>query len=43
MLEAEIQGSPDFLCLGNAISALYPKESEEKGLLDAMILAIPRR
>jgi hypothetical protein len=26
----------------NALSALYPKESEEKRLLDAMLLAMPR-
>ena len=28
--------------LANALSALYPKQSEEKRLLDAMLLAIPR-
>jgi hypothetical protein len=33
---------PDFLRLANALSALYPKESEEKRLLDAMLLAMPR-
>jgi len=42
MLEAETQRSPDFLRLANALSALYPKESEEKRLLDAMLLAVPR-
>jgi putative DNA methylase len=42
MLEAETQRSPDFLRLANALSALYPKDSEEKRLLDAMLLAIPR-
>jgi len=26
----------------NALSALYPRESEEKRLLDAMLLAVPR-
>jgi hypothetical protein len=26
----------------NALSALYPKDSEEKRLLDAMLLAMPR-
>jgi len=31
-----------FLRLGNALSALYPKGSEEKRLLDAMLLAVPR-
>jgi adenine-specific DNA methylase len=34
--------SPDFLRLANALSALYPKGSEEKRLLDAMLLAVPR-
>ena len=33
---------PDFLRLSNALSALYPKGSEEKRLLDAMLLAVPR-
>jgi hypothetical protein len=42
MLEAETQRSPDFLRLANALSALYPKDSEEKRLLDAMLLAAPR-
>ena len=42
MLEAETQRSPDFLRLANALSALYPKESEEKRLLDAMLLVVPR-
>ena len=42
LLEAETQRSPDFLRLANALSALYPKECEEKRLLDAMLLAVPR-
>jgi len=42
MLEAETERSPDFLRLANALSALYPKDSEEKRLLDAMLLAVPR-
>ncbi len=42
MLEAEIQRTPDFLRLANALSALYPKDSEEKRLLDAMLLVTPR-
>jgi adenine-specific DNA methylase len=42
LLEVETQRSPDFLRLANALSALYPKESEEKRLLDAMLLAVPR-
>jgi len=42
MLQAEIDRSPDFLRLANALSALYPKDSEEKRLLDAMLLTAPR-
>jgi len=42
MLEAETQRSPDFLRLANALSALYPKDSEEKRLLDAMLLGVRR-
>ena len=42
MLEAETQRSPDFLRLANALSALYPKDSEEKRLLDAMLLTVAR-
>jgi len=42
LLKAEHDRSPDFLRLANSLSALYPKESEEKRLLDAMLLAVPR-
>jgi hypothetical protein len=42
LLSAEEERGPDFLRLANALSALYPKESEEKRLLDAMLLAVPR-
>jgi len=42
LLKAEQQRSPDFIRLANALSALYPKNSEEKRLLDAMLLAVPR-
>ena len=42
LLKAEQEHRPDFLRLANALSALYPKESEEKRLLDAMLLAVPR-
>lgn len=41
-LKAEQQRGPDFLRLANALSALYSKNSEEKRLLDAMLLAVPR-
>jgi hypothetical protein len=34
--------APDFVRLANAVSAGYPKDSEEKGLLRAMLLAVPR-
>jgi adenine-specific DNA methylase len=42
LLESETGRGPEFLRLGNALSALYPKDSEEKRLLDAMLLAVPR-
>lgn len=42
LLKAEQDRSPDFLRLANALSALYPKDSEEKRLIDAMLLAVPR-
>jgi adenine-specific DNA methylase len=42
LLREETQRGPDFLRLANALSALYPKDSEEKRLLDAMLLAVPR-
>lgn len=42
LIAAEQDRSPDFLRLSNALSALYPKGSEEKRLLDAMLLAVPR-
>lgn len=42
LLKAEQDRAPDFLRLANALSALYPTGSEEKRLLDAMLLAVPR-
>jgi len=42
LVAAEQDRGPDFLRLANALSALYPKGSEEKRLLDAMLLAVPR-
>jgi adenine-specific DNA methylase len=42
LLRDEVQRGPEFLRLANALSALYPRESEEKRLLDAMLLAVPR-
>jgi hypothetical protein len=42
LLKAEQERGPDFLRLANALSALYPKGSEEKRLLEAMVLAVQR-
>jgi putative DNA methylase len=42
LLRDEQMRGPEFLRLANALSALYPKASEEKRLLDAMLLAAPR-
>lgn len=42
MLRVEQERGPDFLRLANALSALYPRGSEEKRLLDAMLLAVPK-
>lgn len=42
LINAEQNRGPDFLRLANALSALYPSNSEERRLLDAMLLAAPR-
>jgi len=42
LLKTETERAPDFLRLANALSALYPQGSDEKRLLDAMLLAFPR-
>ncbi len=42
LIQAEQDRGPDFLRLANALSALYPRWSREKRLLDAMILVVPR-
>ena len=42
LLAAEQDRGPDFLRLANALSALYPRSSREKRLLDAMLLAVRR-
>jgi adenine-specific DNA methylase len=42
LLTSEVQRGPEFLRLANALSALYPPGSDEKRLLDAMLLAVPR-
>ena len=42
LIEEERQSGPGFLRLANALSALYPGGSQEKRVLDAMLLAVPR-
>jgi hypothetical protein len=42
LLKAETERGPDFLRLANALSALYPQDSDEKRLLDAMLLGVPK-
>lgn len=42
LLKAEQERGPDFMRLCNALTRLYPRTSEEKRLLDAMLLAVPR-
>ncbi len=42
LIAAEQDRGPDFLRLANALSALYPQGCNEKRLLDAMLLAVPR-
>jgi len=42
LITTEQERGPEFLRLANALSALYPMGSEEKRLLDAMLLAVPR-
>ncbi len=42
LIASEQELGPDFLRLANALSALYPRGSREKRLLDAMLLAVPR-
>ena len=42
LIKAEQERGTDFLRLANALSALYPAGSEEKRLVDAMLLAVPR-
>ncbi len=42
LIEAEQQRGPDFIRLANALAALYPKGSEEKRLVEAMLYAVPR-
>jgi len=42
LAKTEQERGPDFPRLANALSALYPQSCNEKRLLDAMLLAVPR-
>lgn len=42
LLKAEQERGPDFPRLANALSALSPRGSDEKRLLDAVLLPVPR-
>ena len=42
LLRTEQERGSDFIRLANALSSLYPRGSEEKRLLDGMLLAVPR-
>jgi putative DNA methylase len=42
LLEAENERGSDFMRLANALTALYPRESEEKRLLDALLVNVRR-
>ena len=42
LLVAEQERGQGFLRLANALSGLYPKQSEEKRLVDGMLLAYPK-
>jgi hypothetical protein len=42
LLKAETERGPEFVRLANALSALYPQGSDEKRLVDAMLLAVPK-
>ncbi len=42
LLRSEIERGQEFLRLANALAALYPKGSEERRLVEAMLLAVPR-
>jgi putative DNA methylase len=42
LLRDEIDRGPDFIRLANSLAKLYPDGSEEKRLVQAMLLAVPR-
>ena len=41
LIKSDQDRGAEFIRLANALSALYPRGSEEKSLLDAMLLAVP--
>jgi adenine-specific DNA methylase len=43
LLRDEMERGPDFIRLANSLAKLYPDGSEEKRLVQAMLLATPRR
>ena len=42
LIKTQQERGPEFMRLANALSALYPRGSRDKRLLDAMLLAAPR-
>ncbi|MDE2039592.1 MAG: DUF1156 domain-containing protein [Elusimicrobia bacterium] len=42
LIRTEIERGPGFLRLSNALAALYPRGTEERRLLEAMLLAVPK-
>jgi hypothetical protein len=42
LLKDEMERGPDFIRLANSLAKLYPDGSEEKRLVQAMLLAVPR-
>ena len=42
LIDSELSRGPEFLHLANALSALYPRGGQEKRIIDAMLLAVPR-
>lgn len=42
LVQSEIERGPEFVRLANSLSALYPTGTEEKRLLDAMLLGVGR-
>ena len=40
LLKTQQDRGPAFLCLANALSALYPRQSDEVRLMDTILLAV---